>query len=187
MRVKAKKIMTSVAIGTASCLLVAQFVTIRRTNPPLKGDLAAPPQVKSLLREACYDCHSNETRWPWYTYIAPVSWLAETRCRTRTPRAEFLGVGILLSCDATAKTSMDGQSVARRDHAAMEVSPTASGRRPDAGRPCRAGTMDRVRNCRPNAKKTRESGFKVKDYLRLALLAFFVLVASLWCPHPAAA
>ena len=77
MRVKAKKILTTVAIGTASCLLVAQLVTIRRTNPPLKGDLPAPPQVKSLLREACYDCHSNETRWPWYTYIAPVSWLAE--------------------------------------------------------------------------------------------------------------
>jgi len=77
MRAKTKKILTTVAIRLAGCLLVAQFVTIRRTNPPLKGDLPAPPQVKSLLREACYDCHSNETRWPWYTYIAPVSWLAE--------------------------------------------------------------------------------------------------------------
>ena len=45
--------------------------------------------------------------------------VGRARCRTRTPRAEFLGVGILLSCDATAKTSMDGQSVARRDLAAL--------------------------------------------------------------------
>jgi len=77
MRVKAKKILTIVAIGLAGCLLSAQFITIQRTNPPLKGDLAAPSQIKSLLREACYDCHSNETRWPWYTYVAPVSWLIE--------------------------------------------------------------------------------------------------------------
>jgi len=31
--------------------------------------------VSGLLRTACFDCHSNETRWPWYSYVAPVSWL----------------------------------------------------------------------------------------------------------------
>src|SRR5262249_6707315 len=61
--------------GIAGCLLIAQFRTIQRTNPPLKGDIVAPPEVKTLLRQACYDCHSNETRWPWYSYIAPMSWL----------------------------------------------------------------------------------------------------------------
>ena len=34
-----------------------------------------PEQVISILRKACYDCHSNETRYPWYSYVAPVSWL----------------------------------------------------------------------------------------------------------------
>ena len=71
----AKKILTTVTVGLLVFLLIAQSVTVQRTNPPLKGDLAAPPQIKNLLRGACYDCHSNETRWPWYTYIAPVSWL----------------------------------------------------------------------------------------------------------------
>jgi hypothetical protein len=71
----ARKILTTAAIAIFGCLMIAQFKTIRRTNPPLKGDLAAPPQIKTLLRGVCYDCHSNETRWPWYTYIAPVSWL----------------------------------------------------------------------------------------------------------------
>lgn len=37
------------------------------TNPP-------PPEVARLIRSACYDCHSYETRWPWYAHVAPVSW-----------------------------------------------------------------------------------------------------------------
>jgi hypothetical protein len=77
MLVRTQKILTTLTAGIAGSLLIAQFITIERTNPPLKGNLAAPPQITSLLRRACYDCHSNETRWPWYTYIAPVSWLVE--------------------------------------------------------------------------------------------------------------
>ncbi len=46
------------------------------TNPPV---LSEPqwdsPQTRELAVRACYDCHSNETRWPWYSNIAPVSWL----------------------------------------------------------------------------------------------------------------
>ena len=70
-----KEITAAALLGIASVLLIAQFTRIQRTNPPLKGDLAAPLQIKALLRRACYDCHSNETRWPWYAHIAPVSWL----------------------------------------------------------------------------------------------------------------
>lgn len=33
------------------------------------------PQTATMIRDACYDCHSNETVWPWYSNIAPVSWL----------------------------------------------------------------------------------------------------------------
>jgi Haem-binding domain len=72
-----KKIRAAALLGITGCLLLAQCIRIQRTNPPLKGDVAAPLGIKALLRQACYDCHSNETRWPWYTYIAPVSWLVE--------------------------------------------------------------------------------------------------------------
>jgi hypothetical protein len=34
----------------------------------------APPEIVTLVRNACYDCHSSETKWPWYSYVAPVSW-----------------------------------------------------------------------------------------------------------------
>jgi len=50
-----------------------------RTNPPVVSDLMAsnrpPPQVAAMLHAACYDCHSSQTRWPWYSHIAPMSWL----------------------------------------------------------------------------------------------------------------
>jgi hypothetical protein len=52
-----------------------QLVPVARTNPPVTHDLDAPPQVKAILKASCYDCHSNETLWPWYSHVAPVSWL----------------------------------------------------------------------------------------------------------------
>ncbi len=55
-----------------------QLVQPKRTNPPVKNDFlkatAAPPDVAAMFHAACYDCHSDETRWPWYSYVAPMSW-----------------------------------------------------------------------------------------------------------------
>ena len=53
-----------------------QFIPVERTNPPVVSDIDAPSEVKDILRKACYDCHSNETKWVWYTKIAPASFLA---------------------------------------------------------------------------------------------------------------
>lgn len=63
--------------GLSVFVIVAgiQFVPVDRTNPPVRTDVSAPTAVNSILRRACYDCHSNETQWPWYSRIAPVSWL----------------------------------------------------------------------------------------------------------------
>jgi hypothetical protein len=56
-----------------------QFTNPARTNPPVKTDLIAaanpPAPVAAALRAACYDCHSHETKWPWYSRVAPMSWL----------------------------------------------------------------------------------------------------------------
>jgi len=56
-------------------LVAAQVVRVDRTNPPVEQDVAAPPEIDVVLRRACYDCHSNETVWPWYSQVAPISWL----------------------------------------------------------------------------------------------------------------
>lgn len=58
-----------------AALAAIQLVPVERANPPVESDIAAPDEVKKILRRSCYDCHSNETRWPWYARIAPVSWL----------------------------------------------------------------------------------------------------------------
>ena len=52
-----------------------QFVEVERTNPPVTADINAPTEVRNILKSSCYDCHSNETIWPWYSKIAPISWL----------------------------------------------------------------------------------------------------------------
>jgi len=54
--------------------------TAERDNPPSTAGLAmsdrvrTPPEVAAILRRACYDCHSNETVWPWYSRVNPVAW-----------------------------------------------------------------------------------------------------------------
>ncbi len=69
-----RKLAWAAALSASGFLLAAQFVPARRTNPPPLGALLAPPEVAATLKRACYDCHSNETRWPWYSRIAPLSW-----------------------------------------------------------------------------------------------------------------
>jgi mono/diheme cytochrome c family protein len=45
------------------------------TNPPVVAEPAwDSQQTRDLAKRACFDCHSNETIWPWYSNIAPVSW-----------------------------------------------------------------------------------------------------------------
>jgi hypothetical protein len=63
------------AIGVIALLVGAQLVPVARTNPAIERDVAAPAEIDALLRRACYDCHSRETAWPWYSRVAPVSWL----------------------------------------------------------------------------------------------------------------
>jgi cytochrome c551/c552 len=48
------------------------------TNPPqMQEPKWDSPQTKDLMRRACFDCHSNATVWPWYSNVAPVSWLVQ--------------------------------------------------------------------------------------------------------------
>lgn len=61
-------------------LLVIQVVPYGRdhTNPPVVAEPAwDSPQTRELAVVACFDCHSNETVWPWYSNVAPLSWLVQ--------------------------------------------------------------------------------------------------------------
>lgn len=70
-------------------LFLSQAIRIDRSNPPVRSDLIAGPYVKSILRRACYNCHSNETDWPWYSGIAPASWLVGNDVKEGRRRLNF--------------------------------------------------------------------------------------------------
>lgn len=55
--------------------LAIQFVPAKKSNPVVINEINLPSNVKTIIKRSCYDCHSNETVWPWYSNIAPVSWL----------------------------------------------------------------------------------------------------------------
>lgn len=71
-----KKILVIVLVA----FVMIQFFPIDKTNPPVDkgmdfiGIKNIKPEIASTIRTSCYDCHSNETKYPWYSSIAPTSW-----------------------------------------------------------------------------------------------------------------
>jgi hypothetical protein len=49
------------------------FFPVNRENIPHKNEIIAPKEVMDVLRRSCYDCHSTVSKWPWYSYVFPVS------------------------------------------------------------------------------------------------------------------
>ncbi len=70
-------------------LVIIQFIPIDRNNPPVAGEIEAPEAVMAILKRSCYDCHSNETIWPWYSYVAPASWLVAKDVREGREELNF--------------------------------------------------------------------------------------------------
>jgi len=69
------------AVGLGALLLLIQLRQPDRTNPPvdpaavIDRHVPVPADVAAILARSCRDCHTNETRWPLYSYVAPISWL----------------------------------------------------------------------------------------------------------------
>ncbi|MDI1324910.1 MAG: heme-binding domain-containing protein [Algoriphagus sp.] len=81
--------------GLALVFLGSQLVpnelpAVESTNP---GDIIAsgtvPDDVASLLKKSCYNCHSNETEYPWYSHVAPSSWLVARDIRAAREELNF--------------------------------------------------------------------------------------------------
>lgn len=74
-----KKKLKWIVVALVVIFLLLQLTTPARTNPPVVRDIsvntAVPTDVAASFHAACYDCHSYETKWPWYAHIAPASWL----------------------------------------------------------------------------------------------------------------
>ena len=76
-----RKFIKRAVIVLAVLLVVIQVIRPARTNPPIdstrtiEARTQMPEEVGSIFDMSCSDCHSYETRWPWYSKVAPVSWL----------------------------------------------------------------------------------------------------------------
>ncbi len=84
-----------IALALAAVFLLAQFVQPKRTNPPvvpsrsLEAHVQVPQDVLPILKRACGDCHSSETVWPWYSHVAPLSWLVADDVNTGRSHVNF--------------------------------------------------------------------------------------------------
>jgi hypothetical protein len=76
-----KSLKRNIILVLIAIVVIIQFIPVNRENPPLdpiKDFIAVSgidAESATLLKSACYDCHSNESKYPWYSYVAPVSFL----------------------------------------------------------------------------------------------------------------
>ena len=73
-----KKNLKWIFVIAGALFAALQFTNPPHTNPPVKNDFLGrmnpPVKIAAMFRSACYDCHSDETKWPWYSSVAPMSW-----------------------------------------------------------------------------------------------------------------
>lgn len=101
--------------GAALVLVSMQLVPVARTNPPVEGQVPADAQTRAILRRACYDCHSHETVWPWYSRIAPASWLVAHDVNEGRDKLNFSAWGRLSERDRARALKETREKVDERD------------------------------------------------------------------------
>ena len=90
-----KKALKYLAVGFLLVLILIQFIPVDlpENNSDHSKDMVrtenAPDEVKFILSKACYDCHSNQTVYPWYTKVAPASWLVAKDTREGRDELNF--------------------------------------------------------------------------------------------------
>jgi hypothetical protein len=88
-----------IGIALLAMLVVAQFIPVNRRNPgfnPAKTIYAKekmPEPVKRVFERSCANCHSNSTDWPWYSYVAPVSWMVANDVHEARAKVSFSAWG----------------------------------------------------------------------------------------------
>jgi cytochrome c551/c552 len=76
-----KKILKWSVLTILGLFVIIQLIPYGRahSNPPVRMEPQwDSPQTRELAKRACFDCHSNETVWPWYSSVAPMSWLVQS-------------------------------------------------------------------------------------------------------------
>jgi hypothetical protein len=90
-------VVLSLVLGLAHRFGNPRATTTVATDAPstlLLEDALMPVEVSSVLRQKCGDCHSTQTRWPWYGRFAPVSWLMEKEITEAPEQMNPVAVGV---------------------------------------------------------------------------------------------
>src|SRR5579872_2869071 len=88
-------------VAGAMAFLAIQFIRPTISHPQVTADLKAPPEVKQILRNSCYDCHSNETHLAWFDQIVPAYWLVANDVNRGRSRLNFSDIGKLPAAQQT--------------------------------------------------------------------------------------
>jgi len=80
-----------ILLWSVGLLVLLQFISVDKTNPKSdpKDEVKAPNEVMSILKKSCYDCHSNQTQWPWYSEIAPISFVVSSHVKKARKAINF--------------------------------------------------------------------------------------------------
>lgn len=96
-----KKIIIAIAV----IFVLIQLIKIDKTNPTTAPEndfmvVAAPPtEIAKMIKTSCYDCHSSEVVYPWYSNIAPVSWFLKKHINEAREEFSFSEWGLYIAKD----------------------------------------------------------------------------------------
>ncbi|MGC4053980.1 MAG: heme-binding domain-containing protein [Paludibaculum sp.] len=88
-----RRTLLRIAVAGGVVFAGLQFIRPELKNPPVTGELQAPPEVKQILKKACYDCHSNETKLAWFDQVVPAYWLVAKDVKTARQHLNFSELG----------------------------------------------------------------------------------------------
>ena len=87
------KALRTLLFALLAVLLIGSVISSQRrvenANAPLLAGAQVSPQVRASIERSCRDCHSQATRYPWYSYVAPVSWLINRDVRRGREHLNF--------------------------------------------------------------------------------------------------
>ena len=84
-----------ILLGIVAALIIMQFIGIDKTNPPVEASkefmtlMTPPTEIATMLKASCYDCHSHETTYPWYSNVAPVNFWLKGHVRNGSKKLNY--------------------------------------------------------------------------------------------------
>lgn len=141
--------MKKILVALLVLFIILQFFRIDKTNPPVNKGMDfltiknTPENIAGKIRASCYDCHSNETKYPWYTNIQPVAWWLKDHIDEGRIKLNF-----------STFATYEPKRQAHKLHEAVEM--VESGEMP----------MESYLLAHPEAKLTNEERKAVVDYFR---------------------